>query len=204
MKRAHAPQQKAARREALLNAAARCFMRGGHRLPSAAEVARQAGVAKGTVYLYFRTKEAIFLGLLGHQLERLLAEIHRLDDEAALAGQLAGRILAFVRAEPSFLPLSALLQSVLEQNLDVATLSDFKQALASSLAETGDWLERRFTLPAGQGCRGLLHSYAAVLGIWQMVQWPATLADQADDPAFAPLRRDFDEEVRWALARIWS
>ena len=33
------------------------------------EVARKAGVAKGTLYLYFRTKEELFLGLLERAFE---------------------------------------------------------------------------------------------------------------------------------------
>ncbi|GGX62334.1 TetR family transcriptional regulator [Saccharospirillum salsuginis] len=203
MKRARAPEQKAARREALLAAAAHCFMTNGHRLPSAAEVARAAGVAKGTVYLYFSTKESMFLALLGHQLRTVLDRLNTLDQHADLADQLADRLLAFVREEPSFLPLSALLQSVLEHNLDVETLRTFKRELSGALASTGAQLEQAFQLPAGMGSRALLHSYASMLGIWQFVQWPGALAGEESNPEFAPLRRDFEEELKWVLVRIW-
>lgn len=204
MKRARAPEQKAARREALLRAAAQCFLDNGHRLPSAVEVARAAGLAKGTVYLYFRTKEAIFLGVLGYQFEHLLTRIRALEATQPLPRQMTRCILGFVESEPSFLSLSALLQSVLEQNLDVDTLVAFKRDLAQALAATGDELEHRFHLPAGFGSRALLHSYASILGIWQLVQWPQALAEQRDRPEFAPLRRDFGEELAWSLERIWN
>lgn len=204
MKRARAPEQKAARREALLAAAAQCFMNNGHRLPSASEVAETAGVAKGTVYLYFRTKEAMFLGVLGYQFNTLLNRLRLLDNETALPDQIHRCILEFVESEPSFLPLSALLQSVLEQNLDIETLTAFKLELARALADTGAELENRFSLPTGMGSRGLLHSYASILGIWQLVQWPRALHDQKDQPEYAPLRRDFGEELRWVLERIWN
>ena len=203
MKRARAPEQKAARRDALLAAAAHCFMTNGHRLPSAAEVAQAAGVAKGTVYLYFKTKESIFLALLGHKFHTLLERVTALDGGNDLAGQLSDRLIAFVEAEPSFLPLSALLQSVLEQNLDVETLMAFKRDLAQALVMAGDALERTFNLPTGMGNRALLHSHASMVGIWQLVQWPKALEGERSNPDFLPLRRDFDEELRWALERIW-
>lgn len=204
MKRARAPEQKAARREALLEAAAHCFMSNGDRLPSAAEVARAAGVAKGTVYLYFSTKEAMFLGVLGHQFTTLLERIRSLKPPAPLAEQLGRCIGEYVESEPSFLPLSASLQSVLEQNLDITTLTAFKRELAGTLASTGAELEARFDLPEGMGNRALLHSYASMLGIWQLVQWPPALAEQRDHPDYAPLRRNFDEELTWVLERIWA
>lgn len=203
MKRARAPEQKAARRQALLHAAARCFVDNGQQLPSAAQVADTAEVAKGTVYLYFSTKEAIFLGLLGEHLNRLLGSIRQLPTEAPLADQLTTAALAYIDAEPSFMPLSAQLHANLQQSLDSETLLRFKRDLARALTDTGHWLEQQFNLPSGQGSRRLLHSYASMLGLWQLLQWPPALAEQADEPELAPLRRQFGEELRFSLGHIW-
>ncbi|MCH8533299.1 MAG: TetR/AcrR family transcriptional regulator [Saccharospirillum sp.] len=210
MKRARAPEQKLERRQALLDAAAQCFLNNGHRLPSCAEVARSAGVAKGTVYLYFKTKEAIFLALLGHQLVQLLGRLEALaehplsDDAGSTTGKrLAQLFLEFSSEQPSFLPLSALLQSVLEQNLDHDTLIAFKLRVAESLHRVGLTLEGHFQLAPGQGSRALLHSYASLVGLWQMVQWPRQLEEVKEAPELAPLKRDLEEEVTWVLERIW-
>lgn len=210
MKRARAPEQKQERRQDLLDAAALCFLNNGHRLPSCAEVARQAGLAKGTVYLYFKTKEAIFLALLGHQLVQLLNRLEAMAEQPVANGaeETTGRLMAqtfarFSAEQPSFLPLSALLQSVLEQNLDRETLITFKLNVAKSLTRVGQALEARFQLPPGRGARALLHSYASLVGLWQMVQWPKLLDVYKDAPEMAPLRRDLEEELGWILERIW-
>jgi DNA-binding transcriptional regulator YbjK len=58
--RARATEDKAIRREQLLAAAALLFDARGPREITIAEVARSAGLAKGTVYLYFATKEELF------------------------------------------------------------------------------------------------------------------------------------------------
>jgi len=204
MKRARAPEQKAARRQALLAAAARCFVDNNYQLPSATQVAEAAQVAKGTVYLYFSSKEAIFLGLLGEHLQRLLTALRQSVAEVSIAKRLTANILDYIEAEPSFMPLSAQLQTTLQQSLDQPTLVQFKRQLAQSLTDAGHWLEQTYNLTAGTGSRCLLHSYAAMVGLWQLLQWPPALASQAENPDFAVLRRQFSDEIQWSFEQIWS
>lgn len=58
------PERTAATRAAILAAAAAVFTEQGFERARMTEVARRAGVAKGTLYLYFDTKEALFEGVL--------------------------------------------------------------------------------------------------------------------------------------------
>jgi AcrR family transcriptional regulator len=52
------------RAERLVDAAAELLLRHGYQRVTIDDVARHAGVGKGTVYLHFRTKEALFLTVL--------------------------------------------------------------------------------------------------------------------------------------------
>ena len=58
-----AEQARAARREQIIAAGLACFARAGYYATTMADVAAQAGVSKGTPYLYFPSKEALFLAL---------------------------------------------------------------------------------------------------------------------------------------------
>src|SRR5215470_16020008 len=58
-----AEQTRAARRDQIVAAALACFARTGYHATTMADVAAQAGVSKGTPYLYFETKEALFIAL---------------------------------------------------------------------------------------------------------------------------------------------
>ena len=58
-----AEQARAARREQIIAAALACFARAGYHATTMADVAAQAGVSKGTPYLYFESKEALFIAL---------------------------------------------------------------------------------------------------------------------------------------------
>ena len=52
------------KREALLDAARTVFSRDGYAASSVDDVAAEAGIAKGTVYLYFKSKEELYLAAL--------------------------------------------------------------------------------------------------------------------------------------------
>ena len=77
-----APSTPPLRVERVLDAAADLLVRWGYQRVTIEEVARRAGIGKGTVYLHFRTKEELFLLVLlriHHRVvsalvERLLAE----------------------------------------------------------------------------------------------------------------------------------
>ena len=58
-----AEQTRAARRGQIVAAALACFARTGYHATTMADVAAQAGVSKGTPYLYFESKQVLFLAL---------------------------------------------------------------------------------------------------------------------------------------------
>ncbi len=73
------PQGKAV---AILSAAERLFTQLGYRRTAMEDIATQAGVAKGTLYLYYQSKEALFCAIQ----TRNIARANRLCDEAEARG----------------------------------------------------------------------------------------------------------------------
>jgi AcrR family transcriptional regulator len=82
-------EQSAARRDAILAAALEEFSARGFAATRLDDVARRAGVAKGTIYLHFRDKEALFQELIRSALSPFVATI-----EAAPAADLPLRTVA--------------------------------------------------------------------------------------------------------------
>src|ERR671939_1807883 len=65
------------KREAILRAATQVFARNGYFNAKVADVARVAGVADGTVYLYVKSKEEILHSIFDRSVEAALAEARR-------------------------------------------------------------------------------------------------------------------------------
>jgi TetR/AcrR family fatty acid metabolism transcriptional regulator len=72
------------KREAILRAATRVFARNGYFNSKVADIAGAAGVADGTVYLYFKSKEEILHSIFDRSVDEAVADgrkqLEKLDD----------------------------------------------------------------------------------------------------------------------------
>jgi TetR/AcrR family fatty acid metabolism transcriptional regulator len=87
------PDRKAERQRVILEAAIRAFSRQGYHGCTVAQVAREAGIADGTLYLYFHGKEDLLISAFRFVLEGLLA---RLDAATATATDPIARLRLLV------------------------------------------------------------------------------------------------------------
>jgi AcrR family transcriptional regulator len=130
-------REKAQRRQEILDAARTEFFQRGFHRPTVDDVAARAEVSKGTIYLYFESKEEILAHLLLEGLDLLLKEMEAAYEpgpgasaEAALRA-LSNAYLAFCQSNPQHFRLimafdrgrfeesiaSELYQEVLDQSL---------------------------------------------------------------------------------------
>jgi AcrR family transcriptional regulator len=201
-------EDKQQRRSALLDAARRLFRDRGD-LPPVSEIARAAGLAKGTVYLYFTSKEEIFVVLLegayGRLFDALAVTIAQLPGAPKEAAQQFSRAYAeTILSQQEFLPLASLANSVLEQNLPVEAMRRFKTLLAMGLTTAGSKLEEIFPdLEPGQGATLLLQTYALTLGLWQALDYPEAARAMLNEPALKPLDRRFATELEAGVRAQW-
>jgi AcrR family transcriptional regulator len=88
------------RTEAILAAAAEVFIEQGFDGARVEDVARRAGIAKGTVYLYFPGKEALFRALVRQVAAAPLALGRRLlDGDAMSSAEMLRALIAAIRTE---------------------------------------------------------------------------------------------------------
>jgi len=130
------------KRAAILAAAQTCFWRNGIRRTAIEDVAREAGVAKGTVYLYFASKAELFASLAGEMCAAALAGVHAaLAARGALTHRLAGALDAKIGYFHRLLAGSPHAAELLESKAAVAERSfaalerDFHGAIDRALAE---------------------------------------------------------------------
>jgi AcrR family transcriptional regulator len=202
---AHALEDKLARRQVILDAARRLFQAGTGELPAVSEIAASSSLAKGTVYIYFGSREEIFCELIVQIWLDLLAEVGVVFDAATgpRAARVAAHIdhlTAYLDRFPEILRLDALAYS-LEYNVEPAVRREQKQRFAAQMNEAGARADKALRLDSGRGVQLLMRSYALTRGLWQMTDHQR--APAAVDPVLAPLFPDFATTLRQALEEYW-
>lgn len=203
-RRARAIDAKALRRSQIVDAARRLFVAGEGDLPSVAMIAEAAGLAKGTVYLYFRTKEAIFADLLLEGWRGILDDIATIfgtgEDDGEKVAAFVARFCAYLDRHPELLRLDALGAGIIERNLEPDTLHGFKRALSERLVASGQAMEAALGLPQGRGPQLLMRTYALTRGLWQSL---ATADAAPSGERLVLFQFDFRSELAEALAEYW-
>ena len=207
--RAHNEEDKQRRRQAIVEAALELGAGTAYAEVTMADIAVRAGLAKGTVFLYFPTKEALYLALLTDELARWFDGVDaRLDEGGRWSSGRVTRVITQSLAERSMLaPLLALLESTLERNIDYETALRFKRWLLDRTLATGARLERRLpwlvaALEAGAGARLILHTRALLTGLWQMASNSPVVAQVLALPDMTVFRVSFSREFEAAFSAL--
>jgi AcrR family transcriptional regulator len=201
-------EERFSRRAALLDAALRLYREQGT-LPTVSNIAKAAGVAKGSVYLWFRSKEEIFVALLEaaflELIARLLSIIEAIDPRPEFAPDTFATQYAKLLAEvPDVVRLSSVLNSMFRENLPIESFSRLDRNVGANLSKAGALLEQRFgCLIRSKGADLLLYTWTLTVGLWTMMDIPDEMKKVLDDPALATFRNGFHTEVKTAVAQLW-
>jgi len=210
--RARRPEAKEARRQALLAAARDLCERGSPDALRMADLAERAGLAKGTPFLYFATKEAVLLALLREELAawfdatstalRALAARPRTSTRARprAVARLLGRSLV---ARPLLRRLLTLLHGTLEENLALEEVVAFKRFLREGVLATGAALEAALPgLRRGRGAVTVLRLHALTIGIQAMTAPSPVVREALAEPDLALFDLEFEPLLEAALADL--
>jgi AcrR family transcriptional regulator len=83
------------RRTEIVDAARAVFAHSGYTLATMDEIAKEAGIAKGTIYLYFRSKTEVYKAVLDHDMESLKkSTLERIEAASTLREKIEVFVLA--------------------------------------------------------------------------------------------------------------
>jgi AcrR family transcriptional regulator len=203
--RARREDDKQQRRDALLKAARALFERSPRLDTTIAEIAERAGVAKGTVFLYFSTREELELAVLELELASWFDAIdEELDAEGMWTAQrVCATLVSSVVLRKLMIRLLSRLELVIEHNVAPASIERFKRWLLARMVDTGARIERRVPrLAAGAGVRFVLYLRALLTGLWMMSDPAPAVAKALERDDMTPLRVNFEREFEQALSAI--
>jgi len=188
-----------ARRIKVLNAASSLFTEAGFFDVSMSMIAKKAGVAKGTIYLYFSTKEEIFLALCTDELGIWL--LHLESQLSTVTGVLENeQFIAILRksfeGRDVMYRLIALMHLVLEKNVSLQEVLDFKRNLLELTVKISDRVE--IVLPyleKGDGLALMTTFHSLVVGWSQMTETSPIMEKVLEIPEMAPFKFDMQDNL---------
>ena len=137
------PKSDPGKRERILASAMKVFARKGFAVARVSDVAREAGVADGTIYLYFPSKDAILIAIIEEGMGRVLEQLHKLtkttDDPKEKLRLFCRNHLETVENEPDLAEVLLVelrfSDKMLTESKPMAMLDKYLEQLAAIISE---------------------------------------------------------------------
>ena len=191
--------EKESRLQDLLTSAANLFARNDFAEITVRHICDEAGLAKGTFYLYFDTKEAAFLALT-----RQLVHTWSTAVEAALgalpelppAARVAEILAVSFRDVPQLPRLLQMLHSILERKVSESDILAFKQALAANINRQRQLIVRLFPkLSADHTSHFMVFAQIVLTGAWEFANPPGHVRTILETHGLGQFLIDFEATV---------
>jgi AcrR family transcriptional regulator len=131
--RARSLEQKALRRRAVLQVAETYLLEVGYEAFSMSKLAKKIGLAKGTLYLYFQTREELFLTLYDQSLIRWSQTFIDELSDSMTSKAYSQKLFSTASADGTFLPLLIRLEHMIEHNVAIPRLISSKQVFINQV-----------------------------------------------------------------------
>jgi AcrR family transcriptional regulator len=115
------------KRSRILDAAQSLFLRYGVKRTALDDVVREAGIAKGTLYLYFDSKDALFAAIAERLCVEMLGHAEKaIASSSSLTSQIVGSLDAYIGS----------MRRLTAQSPHIAELTESKEAVAAAIYST--------------------------------------------------------------------
>ena len=190
MKRASTEKKKQERRASIIERARAYMATRSFSEIRLNDLARELNLVKGTLYLYFPTKQDLFVSILVDEMEAWWGALRLRRTTRSL-----GKDLTHELAERGLLVrLLASLHMTIEPGLSPAGLRSLKQWFRSFALRASCDMEERYPGISGRGFRLLMGIYALVVGISQLAFPPENVRALIEkDDTLAPFRIEFED-----------
>ena len=203
-KRAYSDEEKRQREDMIINAAETLLMQKGYYDINMNEIARTANLAKGTVYLYFQTKEELFLTLFeryfGAWMENVEAQVKTLGDQTTKS-DIVNILVDNTIKNRQLVRLAAMTSIIFEHNISYEKARDYKFWLYEQATHLGLVLEKALKLPPQSGNIILFRLYVFTIGLENIANPPPVVEElyQNEQQLRHP---DFETELRALIMMV--
>ena len=200
----HSPAERGDRtekRERILAAAERVFARRGFFASRVSEIAKDAGVADGTIYLYFKSKDDLLISLFGTRMkqvnETLRAAIATEKGSTARLRAFIKTYLQLIHDEPAaaeVLTIELRQSNKFMKEYENAEFADFLRMLGGLIAKGQEAGELDDSVPAHIAARMIFGMLDELALAWVLAKQPIN--------ATKPKKFDIVRAADWVVALV--
>ncbi|MHA6530843.1 TetR/AcrR family transcriptional regulator [Paenibacillus sp. BAC0078] len=200
-KRAMTPEAKALKAQAILDKAAEMFLSSEYEKIKMSDIAKQMGMSNGILFVYFKTKEALFFSLLCREYEKRLARLTGMVREMPIMDfndfkmLLINELTELVDHNPLYIRLESMRTAVLERNIDAETMLNQKINLYKLMSEMVSLICSHNALPHEDVVEILQAEASIITGCKLSATLPAEVIDIIEKNGLEGFKRDFKADV---------
>lgn len=212
-RRGDKPDGKLDKRERILAAAERIFARHGFFAARVSEIAKEAGVADGTIYLYFKSKDDLLISLFEHRMKQVNAVLSRAIADRPPGDQLRLFIHAYLQlvadapATVEVLTIELRQSSKFMKEYDNPEFAAFLRMLGGIIADGQARGELDADIPGHIAARMIFGILDELALAWVLAKQPPVKAAQAQANSGAqsgtrPKKFDIVRAADWVVALV--
>jgi TetR/AcrR family transcriptional regulator, fatty acid metabolism regulator protein len=194
------------KRERILSAAERVFARRGFFAARVSEIAKDAGVADGTIYLYFKSKDDLLISLFEARMKQVNALLRATIADVPPSEQLCAFIRAYLRLvhdEPGaaeVLTIELRQSSKFMKEYENPEFADFLRMLGGLIAAGQERGELDRSIPSHVAARMIFGMLDELSLAWVLARQPISAAS----PGARPKKFDIVRAADWVVALVTS
>lgn len=204
-KRALSADQKNLKQSEIIHSALKLLQVGKFPLPSVNEVAEEAGIAKGTIYLYFKSKEEIYLSAMALHMANYMADmLGRFEAHKPCVKVITKGFLELAEQQPKIIYLAHIAPLVLENNISDEFIVGFKKGLLEMTLHTATAIHKVYGIPKNAAKEKFLLGYNIFIGMHQHSFPPAHIQSVLEKNDLLALQYNFSKRLSEILEKLWE
>ncbi|AIQ18517.1 transcriptional regulator [Paenibacillus sp. FSL H7-0357] len=201
-KRAMTPEAKAIKAKAIMDKAAEMFLSSQYEKIKMSDIAKQMGMSNGILFVYFKTKEALFFSLLCREYEKRLTCLTEMAKELPVRSfddfknLVMNELMELVNQNPLYVKLESMRTAVFEKNVDPETMLNQKINLYKLMSELVATICASHALTQEDVMEILQAEASIITGCKLSATLPEEVVDIIKNNGLDGLQRDFQGDIR--------
>lgn len=182
-KRARSDQQKELRMQQIMDATLALYHDTPYQKISLSSIAKELNFTRANLYKYVKTKEEIFLHILIRETEKAVAALHQvfITKDSLSIEEFALLWAQTFDKHPLFIQLMAIMYSIIEKNVSLENLVQFKTEFTKSMVSAGAIIQH--ALP--QLSEETINQFMSMQMFYAMGLYPASNETEVQTEAIA-------------------